>query len=136
MLNRGPRYEGEVYRGVGVKNKESFENMLKAINEDGTLKAMESWTPSKDRADGFIESNVGFGKDDYNIAVEFHLKNNKSGVPIQSINKFKEDEVLMPAGAKYKIVGMKKVDSPGEIVPTMGRAFEEGWIVEVEEIVD
>ena len=136
LLNRGPRYEGEVYRGVGVRNKKAFDDMLKSINEDGTLKAMESWTPSKDRADGFIESNVGFGKDDYNIAVEFHLKNNKSGVPIQSINKFKEDEVLMPAGAKYRVVGMKKVDSPGEIVPTMGRAFEEGWIVEVEEIVD
>jgi hypothetical protein len=95
FINKSPKFEGEVHRGVIVSPEEA--NALKAgatIN----MKGMSSWSSDQGIAESFAS-----GAGNNNQAVIFHV-NNKSGASIAHLAAMPyQKEVVAPSTAKYGI---------------------------------
>lgn len=111
-INIAPKFNGKVFRGIGVDNK-SFERYLNEENLNNTINmnGMASWTSNQDVADKFIDE-VGKG----NKALLFKVANSKKGIAISHLsNEPMEKEVLFSGKNKYRIKKVKVIDE--DMVP-------------------
>lgn len=119
FLKRGPKYKGEVYRTLNLR-QDALEDLLAQYKKGGKTHAMESWTTNRDL-------NYAQGGDQ-RVLLKTKSKN---GVDISSMSEFvSEDEVLMPAGQRYKL----KKATKKEISPSMTKKGVFEWIIELEEL--
>jgi hypothetical protein len=104
-LKRMPRYDGEVHRGMYFLNENFNENAIEASLAKGT-DSITSFTTNKKIAEKFSTGNNGISRRDVEV---FITVQNKTGVSIKSISlKPNEDEVTVPKGVRYQIVGKSK----------------------------
>lgn len=122
FMDKAPKYEGAVYRGLqGIKGDDFFGgNTARALPEVGTTiesTSFQSWTKSSKVAESFSEKEVG---------IVLKLVNNKSGVDIQNFSQFqKEQEVLLPPndrGNKLKVI--KTYEKDGYRIAEVEEVFE------------
>ena len=119
-LKRAPKYKGEVRRGMNVPQSAVDEMIAQYSKGEGTL-AMESWTFS----DVMQEFTVGM---DQQVVLKAA---NKRGVDVSRLSAHPlEDEVLMPAGARYKLKGVEKE----EISPGLSKKGVYRWIIDLEQL--
>lgn len=99
FVQRAPKWKGERYRGMNFGSADEMNGVLKGYASGDQALALESWADEFDQAEGFSSRN---GKP---ISVIFKVKTNRVGVPIASLNRMGETEILVPAGVRYKMVG-------------------------------
>lgn len=117
FIDKAPKYEGTVHRGLAFSNQKDFNKFLKSIKSGEPVDAMSSTTSNLDIAKGFASSG--------SINVLMNIKN-KSGVSIKTLSKFSdEDEVLVPRGALYKA---------SKITKSIGENGKELYTIDVDEI--
>ena len=105
-IEKAPKYDGEIHRGISLKqagfNQSKFEKQL----ENG-LDSLSSFSSNMRTADKF-SSEGGTDSDDLRIVLSVK---NKSGVSVKRLSSAPdEDEVIVPKGVKYKIVGKKETE--------------------------
>jgi hypothetical protein len=103
-IEKAPKYDGEIHRGISLKqagfNQSKFEKQL----EKG-LDSLSSFSSNMRVADKF-SSEGGASSDDLRIVLSVK---NKSGVSVKRLSSIPdEDEVIVPKGVKYKIVGKEE----------------------------
>ena len=108
-LARMGAYDGEIYRGLFFPDyrEKDFEGFAKMdVGSIMPSRSVTSWSSKKDVADGFASTGLAAGN-----SVVISCKNNKSGVGVQHISKFRgsEAEVLTPSTVRWKVVGKKIV---------------------------
>ena len=114
-LARMGAYEGPIYRGMsfydfdGVGEVDQFVGL--DVGDEISMKSISSWSSELGAARDFAEVDRPKMS-----SVLLSCKNNKSGVGVQHISKFRdyEAEVLAPSTSKWKITG-KKVISKWEL---------------------
>ena len=104
FLQRAPKYEGQRFRGVGFNNEQTFFSALENYKDGKEVMAIESWSDDAGTAEGF--AGRGGGK----VQVMFHVAKSKKAVGISSLNSLGEQEILAPAGSRYRVKGFKKVE--------------------------
>ena len=99
-VKKMPAFDGVIHRGISFESEEEQSSFLSKISRGYSLGAMSSFSSSKTTAKGFAEAS-SFG-------ILFVVKN-KSGASIRNLSQMKaEDEVIVPKGVKYKIMGNPK----------------------------
>ena len=122
-LARMGAYDGPIYRGMsfpGIENGISqFEGI--EVGDELSMKSVSSWSSDIDAARDFSEIDRP-GMD----SVLLVCGNNKSGVGVQHISKFRdsEAEVLAPSKGKWKVTG-KKVFSKYDMANQLIKEYEE-----------
>ena len=111
-LDKAPRYNGGIHRGLTFNNKADFDQFLAKINEKSgiDLNAMSSFSSVKSVAKEFDGGEFG---------VMMSVKKNKSGVTVKNASVYpKESEVLVKKGTTYKILGEPRMtkDSKGNTI--------------------
>jgi hypothetical protein len=102
LISRSPRYKGSVYRGMNFKSEEDVRSFLGGLRGN-TVPTLESWTRKLDIAENFSSGSTRREAGPYRVIVEAQ---NKHGVSIQDFSTKKgEQEVLMPSGVRYEVVG-------------------------------
>ena len=99
FVQRAPKWKGERYRGMNFGSADEMNGVLKGYASGDQALALESWADEFEQAEGFSARS---GKP---ISVIFKVKTNRVGVPIASLNRMGETEILVPAGVRYKMVG-------------------------------
>jgi hypothetical protein len=107
-LERLPPFEGKTYRGLNLP-----DDVIDSISEGG------DWEEK-----GFT-STTKTATTRYPGNVVFVVNGKGTGRDISAFEKYKNDEVLYPPGAKFKVTRKRQVDK-------LGQKF---WIVEMEEHV-
>ena len=98
-VKRMPAFEGVIHRGMSFKSEDERTSFLSKISKGYSLEAMSSFSSSREIAENFAGDANG---------IIFAVKN-KSGASIQQLSgEHDEEEVLVPKGVKYKIVGKPK----------------------------
>lgn len=101
MIDRSPKFKGQIYRGIGLdaKNGEAFaDQLVKGAKVD--MKGISSWSADKGVATRFSKKGQ--------FQIIFECKN-KSGVDISEISQLKhEKEVICSGKTKYAIKGVKR----------------------------
>lgn len=106
-VKKMPAFEGVIHRGMFFDSDNGRTDFLSKISQGYSLEAMSSFSSSRTIAEEFAGSSSS-------RSVIFTVKN-KSGASIQQLSGVKkEEEVLVPKGTKYKIVGTPK--KIGEVV--------------------
>lgn len=109
FIDKSPKYEGEIHRGLRIKASE-MDSFLQNAKEGLVLNAMSSFSKNLDVAKGF-SSSMGEAKDkstDETHSVILSVKNNKSGADVSALSAFqREGEVIAPSGTFYKIVNVR-----------------------------
>ncbi len=104
-IYQAPKYEGEVYRGITLNDK-NFDTIIQNLKSGKVIdmQGISSWSTDEEVAEDFIETN----EDEFaSNAILFKL-DNKSGTPIESLSNVpNEKEVLHPTTARYKL---KKIE--------------------------
>jgi len=97
-LERMPKYQGEIHRGKGFKSDEDRAKFIERIVTEGyTLPAMSSFSSNVTVAQSYSGGEAASG-----ILITVR---NKSGVSVKALSQMQgEDEVLVPKGAKYKLI--------------------------------
>ena len=122
FISRAPTYQGQIHRGVAVPPDQMNEFMESLMKGNSTL-SMESWSTDLKMAQEFagLDKGVDFGdfvpkgkwKTDANHVVMTVL-DNKHGVPVRGVSALAhEQEVLMPTGVRYKMLGMQISSAAG-----------------------
>ena len=122
FISRAPTYQGQIHRGVAVPPDQMNEFMESLMKGNSTL-SMESWSTDLKMAQEFagLDKGVDFGdfvpkgkwKTDANHVV-LTVLDNKHGVPIRGVSALAhEQEVLMPTGVRYKMLGMQISSAAG-----------------------
>ena len=117
-LSRMGSYDGEVYRGLHFPIERAGEVDRFAdmnIGDEISPRSVTSWSSDEDVAWGFASAGLAAGN-----SVIMTCKNNKSGVGVQHISKFRdqEAEVLTPSKVGWKVTG-KKVMSQYDVAKEM-----------------
>ena len=101
-VKKMPAFDGMIHRGMFFKSEDERTSFLSKISKGYSLEAMSSFSSSRTIAEEFAGTS--------DRSVIFTVKN-KSGASIQQLSKIKkEEEVLVPKGVKYRIVGtLKKI---------------------------
>lgn len=125
FLAASPKYEGTVWRGIGVERSEG-EAMLESLRQGGTLdnRGIASWATESDWATEFMGMNMDEMDDP--VGFVFELEENRSGVSIKHLAEIDNDEVVAPRGTLYEMVGE----------PTLTEDPYDGeyWLVKVREV--
>lgn len=99
-LHKMQPYDGEIYRGMHLVPRYLDALMQNAqVGSEVMMKSISSWTSAESVADRFSQI------DSDSNSVIFVCKNNESGVGVRHLSKLgaKEDEVLAPSTAKWRI---------------------------------
>lgn len=125
FLAASPKYEGTVWRGIGVERSEG-EAVLEALRQGGTLdnRGIASWATESDWAAEFMSMNMDEMDDP--VGFVFELEENRSGVSIKHLAEIDNDEVVAPKGVLYEMVGEPQLTED----PYDG----EYWLVKVREV--
>ena len=119
FLNQAPKYEGTVQRGLNMPRKD-LDDLLAGYKSGGESLAMESWTKGK------VLNDFTAGADQHVIL----RAKNKRGVDITEYSEFaKEEEVLIPTGARYSLKGVQKE----EISPGLSKKGIYRWIIDLDQ---
>lgn len=122
-LKRMGAYDGPVYRGmrfgtIGDDSKiKQFEDL--EPGDEISMKSISSWTSDEDAAKDFAEVDRAGS-----VSVILSCDNNKSGVGVQHISRYRdyEAEVLAPSTSKWKVKG-KTVVSKWDVVNDMLKGY-------------
>lgn len=104
FLAASPKYEGTVWRGVGLERADA-EELLQALRTGGEIdqRGVSSWATESDWATEFAEMNVE--RRDDGVSIIFRLDENRSGVSIKHVASIDNDEVVAPEGVRYVLGG-------------------------------
>lgn len=106
-IEKAPKYEGEIYRGLNLKTQDDLDNFLRSTTKGSsvTLDAMSSFSSDRSIAHDFATDGKPAG------SILLKVKDNRSGASIRDLTEYPEEsEVLVPKGASYKVVGVTKND--------------------------
>jgi hypothetical protein len=107
-LTEAPVFKGEpIYRGVAFDNEKAFQETLVKMNRGEKSLALESWTPSRYIAGSFAKERKDMPAWK---SVVFELEDNQFGAPLGNLSSIQENEILMPRGVRYEVVGIQ--DNP------------------------
>ena len=99
-VKKMPAFEGVIHRGMTFKSEGDRKSFLSKISGGYSLEAMSSFSSSRGIAEDFAGTSSN--------GIIFTVKN-KSGASIKQLSTTKEEEeVLVPKGVKYKLVGTPK----------------------------
>jgi hypothetical protein len=99
-IETAPTFNGTIYRGMRFDSKDERDQFIQNVSGGYSLEAMSSFSSSK------IISKDFASRGEHGIL--FKVKN-RSGVSIRNLSPNPdEDEVMVPKGAKYRIVGAPK----------------------------
>ena len=111
-LARMGAYDGETYRGLQFSgtnmdaNKAfwKFEDM--EVGDKIPARSVTSWSSDRGVAEGFASTGLAAGN-----SVVMICRNNKTGVGVQHISKFRDNEaeVLTPSTTSWRVVGKRVV---------------------------
>lgn len=102
-MKKAPKFKGEVHRGLSFGDKAKFSDFMQRLTQDSgfNIDAMSSFSSSKDAAKVFDGGTYG---------VMLNVVANQSGTSIKNASWHNdENEVLVPKGTKYRIVGPPRV---------------------------
>lgn len=125
FLEASPKYEGTVWRGVGLERADA-EGVLQALRTGGEIdqRGVSSWATESDWAAEFAEMNAE--RRDDGVSIVFRLDENRSGVSIKHVAGIDNDEVVAPEGVRYVLGGeIRRVGDP------YGGGY---WMVPVREV--
>lgn len=125
FLEASPKYEGTVWRGVGLERADA-DNVLQALRTGGEIdqRGVSSWATESDWAAEFAGMNVE--RRDDGVSIVFRLDENRSGVSIKHVASIDNDEVVAPEGARYVLGGeIEWVEDPYD---------GDYWLVPVREV--
>ena len=125
FLEASPKYEGTVWRGVGLERADA-EDVLQALRTGGEIdqRGMSSWATESDWAAEFAETNSE--RRDDGVSIVFRLDENRSGVSIKHVASIDNDEVVAPEGVRYVLGGeIEWVEDPYD---------GDYWLVPVREV--
>lgn len=115
-LDRAPKYEGTLYRGIAVEKGE-VKDILDKYKEGAKfdLDAKQSWTKEESVAHNRIKEVARHREEP--VKITFEYPGSKAGVDVSSHSNFEEEkEVIVPKGAKYKVKDVKKSDDGYKII--------------------
>ena len=102
-VKKMPAYEGVIHRGMSFNSDDARTDFLSKISKGYSLEAMSSFSSSRIAAEEFAAARTSSSR-----GVIFTVKN-KSGASVAALSRMKkEEEVLVPKGTKYRIVGTPK----------------------------
>ncbi len=104
-MNRAPKYEGTVFRGLSFNKAEERDAFLARVKKNGELtdKGFTSTSKSRDVAWDFARN---YGKGDETTGILFRIKS-KNGVEIEKLSDVKaEKEVLLGPNSKLRFAGI------------------------------
>lgn len=138
-LSRMGAYDGDIFRGLKFGNAKSGQEFVDMLQPGAEIqmKSISSWSSEKWVANNFSKS----GNESF-YSVKFICKNNKTGVGVQHISEYGDDEaeVLVPSGTKWKVVDIteniktrRTINGPVPATDIHGEVYKE-VTVEVEEI--
>ena len=105
FVERAPKYEGELRRGVALSKPEEVQDLIERYSKGEKNKALESWTSEKSVSDRFASGNRFPKAHRVSIVVE----NNTRGAPINGISGFDDEfEILVPSGVRYEVVEVQE----------------------------
>ena len=116
-LSRMGAYDGPIFRGMSFQDPSKMERFASAdVGDEISMKSISSWSSDENAARDF----AAFDRPGVS-SVLLSCKNNKSGVGVQHISKFRdgEAEVLAPSKGKWEITGKRvvsKLDFANEII--------------------
>ena len=125
FLEASPKYEGTVWRGVGLERADA-EDVLQALRTGDEIdqRGVSSWATESDWATEFAEMNVE--RRDDGVSIVFRLDENRSGVSIKHVASIDNDEVVAPEGVSYVLNGeIEWVEDPYD---------GDYWLVPVKEV--
>lgn len=104
FISASPKYEGTVYRGIGVE-RETADEILATLRGGGSIDnhGIASWATESDWATTFAEMG-GEDKSDP-VSIVLQLDENRSGTSIKHIADIDNDEVMAPKGVRYELSG-------------------------------
>ncbi len=96
-----------LYRGIPMTPDQAAHF---TVGSEFSDKGYTSSTDKKDWAQGFAEGKWSGGAEEgqVNVPVIIEMKNVKSGVSISHLSEHNESEVLLPRGAKFKVMAVEK----------------------------
>lgn len=125
FLEASPKYEGTVWRGVGLERADA-EGVLQTLRTGGEIdqRGVSSWATESDWAAEFAETNMELRDD--GVSIVFRLDENRSGVSIKHVASIDNDEVVAPEGVRYVLSGeIEWVEDPYD---------GDYWLVPVREV--
>lgn len=128
------KFEGKIYRGVGLHSKDEVDEFLKGL--DGESPTLASWTRSQSTAAEFASgyTQVTGGPITHRVLVR---RSNKDGVAIEKLlpktgtrylGNVAEKEVLMPSGVRTQVAKVQRIKKKDQF----GNAYEQ-VIVDLED---
>lgn len=104
-LSKMRAYDGEIYRGMNTSPNKTGSYVDLEPGDELSMKSISSWSSDKACADWFT------GPSRPGDAVMLVCKNNKSGVGMQHISRFRDEEaeVLVPSTSRYRVKDKKAV---------------------------
>lgn len=129
VIEKMPRYRGTSYRGVGISGDSDRQvtGILEAF-KTGKPYEYESFISTSRKLK--IAHDFAAGRGNNEMIFKIHGKNGVNGKPISHYAS--EDEIVMRAGTKFRIISVRKVTSRDK--SWVRRAGN--WEVEMEEIDD
>ena len=115
-LDRAPKFEGDLHRGISVEKKE-VQAVLDKYKPGDTvsLEAKQSWTKDPKAVKDRLTSLANNQKEPTSIMFEY--PKSKAGVDVSKHSRFPEEaEVLMPKGSAYRVKEVVKEKSGYRIV--------------------
>ncbi|WP_290771867.1 ADP-ribosyltransferase [Anaerofustis sp.] len=99
FIYRSEKYEGTVYRGLGVSDEDA-DKIINKLKQGKTMdmQGISSWSSNKSISMNFGKNSLD---DNKNICLLFNLEN-KSGASVKELSVFpEEDEILHPTTSRY-----------------------------------
>jgi len=96
FIKRAPKYDGMVWRGYDL-DQSSINSFIDSLSAGKPLRSMSSWTTNAGKAGNFALEGKNL-----NTGLKVRVLN-KRGVPIGSIGRSGENEVLMPKNVRFKV---------------------------------
>ena len=107
-ITQAPVFKGQpIYRGVTFRTEKDFQETLVRLKRGEKSLALESWTPNRYTAGSFAKERPDVREWK---SVVFEIEDNEFGVPLGNLSSIQEDEILMPRGVRYEVVGVR--DNP------------------------
>lgn len=106
VLKSGPKYNGEVFRGIGNLDDNTYNNILNA--KEFKWNTLSATSANKQVADMYATGTWGVSRGYNKNSIVFDIKKSKSGVYISDNASFAGlDEVLVPKDTSYKVLGVR-----------------------------
>lgn len=106
IIENGPKYNGEVYRGIGNLNDKIYKDILNA--KEFKWNTLSASTADKEVAMKYATGTIdGDESTNNNNSIVFKINKSKSGVYISDNASFSGlKEVLIPKDTKYKVLSV------------------------------